>query len=395
MPLNHFFFILIGLQKLIKMKKDSALYIHIPFCNHKCIYCDFYSIITSDNIAPFIEAVKKEIENYSKLYSSGRSFSSIFFGGGTPSLLDVKNIQSIIESLKNNFDVEDDAEITLETNPGTVNIKKLKYFKEIGINRISAGVQSFHEDDLKFLTRIHNRRTAIETVYNVIESGIDNLNIDLIFNLPGQTKKRWLQNLDQAVKLPVKHISAYSLILERGTILNKMVLDGKVKIQDEDYDAELYQITIDFFEQHGFMQYEVSNFAKPGFECRHNNAYWQYHEYISFGPSVHSFVENKRWWNFSSLKKYINEIDKSGNARAGYEEISYEQKRDEYIMLALRSSGININKMKKIFGDGWLNDKNCYIKTLADENFLVYNEDRIKLTKKGYAVCDEILSKIL
>lgn len=377
------------------MKKDSALYIHIPFCDHKCIYCDFYSIITSDNITPFIEAVKKEIENYSKMYSSQRRFSSIFFGGGTPSLLNTKNIQSIIESLKSNFDVANDAEITLETNPGTVNIENLKNFKEIGINRISAGVQSFHDDDLKFLTRIHNRRTAIETVYNVVASGIDNINIDLIFNLPGQTKKRWLQNLEQTVKLPVKHISAYSLILERGTILNKMVLDGKVKIQDEDYDAELYKITIDFFEQHGFMQYEVSNFAKPGFECRHNNGYWQYREYISFGPSAHSFAENKRWWNFSSLKKYLNEIDKNGNACAGYEEISDEQKRDEYIMLALRSSGININKMKKIFGDEWLNDKNYYIKTLADENFLLYDEDRIKLTKKGYAVCDEILSKIL
>ncbi|MBZ0200139.1 MAG: coproporphyrinogen III oxidase family protein, partial [Ignavibacteriaceae bacterium] len=260
---------------------------------------------------------------------------------------------------------------------------------------ISAGVQSFHEDDLKFLTRIHNRQTAIDTVHNVIAAGIDNINIDLIFNLPGQTKKQWLQNLEQAVNLPVKHISAYSLILERGTILNKMVLNGEVEIQDEDYDAGLYKITIDFLEQHGFRQYEVSNFAKPGFECRHNNAYWQYHEYISFGPSAHSFANNKRWWNFSSLKKYINEIKTCRYACAGFEELSDEQKLDEYVMLALRSSGINIKELKNNFGDGWLNDKNYYIKTLADENFLIYDEERIKLTKKGYAVCDEILSKIL
>jgi len=166
------------------MKKDSALYLHIPFCEHKCIYCDFYSIITSDNIVPFLNAIQKEVAYYSNIYSEGRRFSSIFFGGGTPSLLEPKQIQIIIQSLKNNFDVDSDAEITLETNPGTVDVKKLKELNQIGIHRLSIGIQSFHEDDLKFLTRIHNSKTAIETTYNAAEAGFGNINIDLIFNLP-------------------------------------------------------------------------------------------------------------------------------------------------------------------------------------------------------------------
>ena len=240
--------------------KDSALYIHIPFCDHKCIYCDFYSIITTDNISTFLNALKKEIAFYSGKYSNDHTFSSIFFGGGTPSLMEPKYIGEIIQTLKSYYVVNEDAEITLETNPGTVTKEKLKEFKNVGINRISIGIQSFHEDELKFLTRIHDKDTAIKTVYNAAEIGLENINIDLIFNLPKQTKQKWQSNLETAVALPIKHISTYSLILERGTILNKLVLDGKVRMQNDDYDAELYEMTIDFLTSHGFQQYEVSNF---------------------------------------------------------------------------------------------------------------------------------------
>ena len=255
--------------------KESALYVHIPFCDHKCIYCDFYSIITSDNVAAFLRSVKKEIEFYSERYSTGRIITSIFFGGGTPSLMQPEYLAEILTNLNKYFTLSADIEITMETNPGTVNKEKLKSFYDSGINRISIGVQSFDEEELKFLTRIHDKQTAVNTVLNAKETGFDNINIDLIFNLPGQTKTKWLSNLREAVKLPVKHISAYSLILERGTILNKMVLDGKVEMQNDDHDADLYETTIDFLEDHDYHQYEVSNFTKPGFECRHNNAYWQ------------------------------------------------------------------------------------------------------------------------
>jgi len=375
--------------------EDCALYIHIPFCDHKCIYCDFYSIITSDNITAFLSSIKKEINFYSQKYSGKRNFTSIFFGGGTPSLMEPDYINEIILCLRNNFNVSSDVEITLETNPGTVDKKKLESFRRIGINRISIGVQSFHEDELKFLTRIHDKHTAVQTVYAAKESGFNNINIDLIFNLPKQTKEMWKQNLETALSLPLQHISAYSLILERGTILNKMVLDGKVILQDEDYDADLYEMTIDFLTSCGFNQYEVSNFALPGFECRHNNAYWRYNDYLSFGPSSHSFMNGKRWWNFSSLKHYITAIQNNNQAQANFEMISDEQKLDEYIMLALRGKGIDKKEFENRFGNNWLKKNKNLFQTLAGEKFIKIDDDFIRLTKSGYAICDEILSKLL
>ena len=375
--------------------KESAIYVHIPFCDHKCIYCDFYSIITKDNIQPFLDSLQKEISYYSKIYSDDRIYTSIFFGGGTPSLMKPGYISDIIKSLSNNFQLSEDIEITLETNPGTVNKEKLKSFFDIGIDRLSIGIQSFHDDELKFLTRIHDKELAIKTVTLANEVGFENISLDLIFNLPKQTKSKWLRNLETAVSLPIKHISAYSLILERGTILNKMVLDKKVTLQDDDYDAELYEMTIDFLTEKNFIQYEVSNFAKDGFECRHNNAYWRYKDYLSFGTSAHSFVNGKRWWNYSSLKKYISTIDENGNAEANHELITKEQKFDEYVMLALRSSGIDLRELQKMFGDGWINAKYDYLKALMNENILVIDKNKIYLTKKGYAVCDEILNNLL
>ena len=375
--------------------KESALYVHIPFCDHKCIYCDFYSIITSDNIRPFLDSIKKEIKFYSDLYSEDRKYTSVFFGGGTPSLMEPEYLAEILDCLKTNFSVGSDAEVTMETNPGTVDKNKLKAFRENGINRISIGIQSFDEQELKFLTRIHDKKTAIETVNNAKEIGFDNISIDLIFNLPGQTKTKWKENLEIALSLPIRHLSAYSLILERGTILNKMVLDKKVIMQDEDYDADLYEMTIDFMEGNGFFQYEVSNFTKAGYQCRHNYAYWRYRDYLSFGTSAHSFVNGKRWWNFSSLKKYISEIEKNGFAVAGSEEISEEQKFNEFVMLALRSSGLEFKEFRNRFGENWINEKYDYFRTLMDKNLVLLNDQQISLTKKGYAICDEILKEIL
>ena len=375
--------------------KESALYVHIPFCDHKCIYCDFYSIITTDNIRPFLESIKKEIKYYSGLYSEDRIYTSVFFGGGTPSLMEPGYLAEIIKSLKENYNVSDDAEITMETNPGTVNKGKLRSFRESGINRISIGIQSFDEKELKFLTRIHDKKTAIETVKSANKAGFDNINIDLIFNLPGQTKNKWKENLATALSLPITHLSAYSLILERGTILNKMVLDKKVIMQDDDYDADLYEMTIDLMEENGYLQYEVSNFTKPGYQCRHNNAYWHYRDYLSFGTSAHSFVNGKRWWNFSSLKQYIAEIDKQSYAVAGSEEVSEEQKFNEYVMLALRSSGLDLKEFKNMFGVNWINEKYDYFRTLMDKNLVTIDEQQMKLTKQGYALCDEILKEIL
>jgi oxygen-independent coproporphyrinogen III oxidase len=381
-------------QQNNQVLKETAVYIHIPFCEHKCIYCDFYSIITKDNIASFLQTLKLEINYYADLYSSDRIISSIFFGGGTPSLMNPAYISEIIKLIKKRFKVSADAEITLETNPGTVGQTKLKEFNQIGINRLSIGVQSFDDNELKFLTRIHDKQTAIDTVFKAKESGFEDISVDLIFNLPGQTKDRWRRNLETAITLPITHISTYSLILERGTILNKMVLDGKVKIQGDDYDADLYEMTIDFLTGKDFYQYEVSNFAKAGYECRHNNSYWHYHDYFGFGSSAHSFIDGKRHWNFSSLKKYISEIERNGFAVAGFETLSNEQRLNEYVMLALRSDGINLEELSSRFDKEWYSEKNNYLKKLEEENFLIRTNDKIKLTKSGYAVCDEIIKNL-
>ena len=204
-----------------------------------------------------------------------------------------------------------------------------------------------------------------------------------------------MKNIEQAVALPVTHISAYSLILERGTILNKMVLDGRVTLQDSDYDADLYETTIDFLTANGYLQYEVSNFCKEGFECNHNNAYWNYQDYLSFGTAAHSFINGKRWWNYSSLSKYISEIKSTGAAVRSLEVLSEEQKLNEYVMLALRSRGLNKNKFRKIFGKEWLINNDNYFKSLIENNFANDKSGTVKLTKHGYAICDEILKNLL
>lgn len=374
--------------------KETAIYIHIPFCDHKCIYCDFYSIISYENVTNYLTAIKKEIANYAETFSEKRKVISIFFGGGTPSLMEPDYIGEIINEIKQRFIVIDDAEITLETNPGTVAKQKLNEFKNVGINRVSVGIQSFDEADLKFLTRIHDSETAQQTIIDASEVGFENLSLDLIFNLPNQKKEKWKRNLEEAIKLPIKHISAYSLILEHGTILNKMVLDGKVKMQDINNDADLYEFTIEFLTSNGFEQYEVSNFAKPGFQCIHNNAYWHYKEYLSFGTSAHSFANGKRWWNLSSTRFYIDAINKKGNAVVGEETLTQDQMLNEYVMLALRSSGLIRSKLINRFGNEWLVKNEKFLEELKLQNLLADLNDTLHFTPQGYALCDEILIKL-
>jgi len=303
------------------------------------------------------------------------------------------DLNEIILHLKKHFIISDEAEITLETNPGTVTDEKLKNFLESGVNRISIGIQSFYDDDLRFLTRIHDKKTAVDTVLNASYAGYKNISVDLIFNLPGQSKQKWLHNLNEAVNLPVNHISAYSLILEKGTILNKLVIDGIVKMQDNDYDADLYETTINFLTSKGFNQYEVSNFAKDRYECLHNKAYWHHRDYLGLGPSAHSFMNGKRWWNFSSLKRYISEINKNGNAEAGSEMPRQNELLEEYIMLGLRSTGINLIEVETRFGKNWYLNNSAFINNLEENGFISRSGELLKLTARGYAVCDEITAK--
>jgi oxygen-independent coproporphyrinogen-3 oxidase len=346
-------------------------------------------VITNESINEYISALCLEIEHYS--IQTDYEVETIFLGGGTPSLLSSNQIEVILNHIRKNFFVQPNAEITIETNPGTVDLQKLIEFRQLGINRISIGVQTFDENELKFLTRIHDKHSAVETVMNAEKTGFANINLDLIFNLPKQTKNIWKQNLAIATELPITHISTYSLILERGTILNKMVLDGKVVLQDDDYDADLYEYTIDFLTKKGFIHYEVSNFCKSGFECMHNLNYWQHKNYLGFGTSSHSFLDNKRWWNYSSLKMYIENINKKKTAVRSFEILDISELEQEHIMLALRSKGINIKEFINKFGKDFFNRNKNYLDEIVSKGYLIQTEEFLRLTSKGFLVCDEIL----
>ncbi len=374
--------------------KKTAIYIHIPFCDHKCIYCDFYSLVGSDNQKEYLDALKTEIIYYSQIYSEKRVIDTIFFGGGTPSLMEPSYIGKILKTINDNFVVSAKAEITLETNPGTVDKTKLQEFRKVGINRISIGIQTFNESELKFLTRIHNKNTAIKIVEDAYGVGFENISIDLIFSIPNQSQEIWKKNLDIATNLPIKHISTYSLILEEGTMLNKMVLDGKVTMNDENFDANLYKYTMDFLSDKNFIQYEISNFCKYGFECKHNQYYWKYYDYLGFGTSSHSFVNGKRWWNFSNLKKYISKINKSGYAQRGEEILDKYQILDEFIMLGLRSDGIDLERLKYYSKEWYIKKKNL-IDSFKKNGYLQIENGKISCTKKGYLICDELVNKLL
>jgi oxygen-independent coproporphyrinogen-3 oxidase len=337
--------------------------------------------------------LKKEISEFSN-YFKNTEIQSVFLGGGTPSLLSAKQIDEILSTICHYSNLGEGVEITLETNPGTVDLQKLKEFKKLGINRLSIGVQSFNDMELKFLTRIHDGKSAIKTIEDANRVGFDNINLDLIFNLPKQTQSIWEKNLQTALALPVKHISTYSLILERGTILNKLVSEKKILINNDDFDASLYEFTMEYLSAKGFNQYEVSNFCKTGYECIHNLTYWHHKNYIGFGPSAHSFYKNKRWWNCSGVKQYINKITQTGNAVCGSEKLSDDKLLDEYVMLALRSNGLNLKKLENIYGNGWFMQNREYLNHLKRNNFVIEKDNFIKFTPKGYLLCDEILQKL-
>jgi oxygen-independent coproporphyrinogen III oxidase len=376
----------------------SGIYIHIPFCERKCIYCDFYSVENLNLIDRFTKSLLKEIEIFSieADFFNDSIFDTIYFGGGTPSLLEPAQIEKILNKLSQSFKISSNPEITLETNPGTVDKRKLLEFKNLGVNRISFGVQSFFDDDLKFLGRIHTGEDAFKCVNDSFEVGFENVSIDLIFGLPGQTVEKWLENLKFAVSLNVPHISAYNLIVERGTPLHELFSLGKVEIPEDEIQAQLYERTIDFLENAGYVHYEVSNYAFEGFECRHNLKYWQYENYIGFGPSAHSFWINKRWWNFANLNKYINALDLGKIPVANFEILDEEKMIEEFIYLGLRSKGINVARFKGKFGfefvDGDIKDE---IEELERAGYITIEDDFIKLTPKGFLLCDEIVLRLI
>ncbi|MGB2866987.1 MAG: radical SAM family heme chaperone HemW [Bacteroidota bacterium] len=375
----------------------SSLYLHIPFCEHKCIYCDFYSIAPNEKpdsynalVVRFLQGLRQEIELRSQDSQFKEPFETIFFGGGTPSLLSPSIVEEILNLLSKKFSLKEGAEITLETNPGTVDLATLRGFRKAGVNRISMGIQSFHDDDLKFLTRIHSAAQAKECVRNAFEAGFDNVSFDLIFALPNQTRARWQSNLHQAMELSPAHISCYSLIVEPNTPLQRMVEAKQVTPLAVEEDAALYELTMEFLGAHGYTQYEVSNFARPGFKSLHNSNYWNHKNYLGFGPSAHSFWNGKRWWNVSSIVNYLDRVEANAVPVAGEETLTQKQLMEEAIFLGLRSEGVDVAGFRRKFEKDLLTDYGPTIDALVDSGLALFEDNRLRLTSKGYSLCDEI-----
>ena len=373
------------------MNKLAGIYVHIPFCSKKCPYCDFYSITDQSLKQPFIEALIREMQMVS---SPSLVCDTLYFGGGTPSVFKAKNIERIIENAYRLFNFLHDTEITIEVNPGTVTTEKLKGYQSVGINRINIGVQSFNDEFLDFLGRIHSSNDADLTIRGARKAGFDNIGIDLIYGIPGQTKKMWLSDLQSAIEFEPEHLSCYMLTYEKGTPLDRERRQGRFKPVADSLLAELFETTMEYLTAHGYVQYEISNFAKNASRIsRHNFKYWSFSPYLGFGPSAHSFIEPRRYWNCRSVKKYIENI-KEGRLPIEEKEILIkEQRMMEMIYLGLRKTdGIDIDAIDENLGINFRQIFAEKIKQLEEDGYIlpIQPKNHCVLSRKGMLFLDSI-----
>ncbi len=379
-----------------------GLYVHIPFCEQKCLYCDFYSVAAArfgsqggEAKERFVADLESELDLRSRTHGQDVLFNSLFFGGGTPSLLDVEQLARILDRVQVLFKVDGTAEITLEANPGTINPAKLRAFRSMGINRLSIGVQSFRDEDLRFLSRIHTSQQARDAVTEAQGAGFENVSIDLLFGLPGQTPAAWLENLETAVGLKPTHLSCYSLIVEPGTPLHRLVEGGTVTLPDADRDADLYAQTISFLTGRGFVQYEVSNFALPGYHSHHNSTYWNHGPYLGFGPSAHSFWGGCRWWNTADLDRYHEYLQRGLLPVSGEEQLTPRELMTEEVFLGLRSDGIDVAGFRQRYAVDLMEKRRDELSDFIARRLLVQEEGRLRCTALGYQVCDALSAALL
>ena len=369
-----------------------GLYLHIPFCEKKCSYCDFYSIESTEHISRFVETLQREIKLRAATYD-GTPFTSVFFGGGTPSLLHPDDMEKITGLLRTHYRFTDDCEWTMECNPGTVTLERLEAYRRSGINRLSFGVQSFQASELEFLDRIHDADQAVISMQLARRAGFDNVNMDLMFAVPGQTLETLRENLHRLIDLQPDHISAYSLIYEHGTPLYADLLKGRVTPLPEETDAEMYHLVIETLRRHGYIQYEVSNFARPSRQCRHNLTYWHGEPYLAVGPSAHGFTGTTRYWNFRSLSTWTEQVMKGALPEANHEHLTPSDMLTEHVFLHLRADGLNVHEVQSRFGIDIRQRLQPDLGYWIDEGFLTDQNHVLALTAEGYRVCDEISSK--
>ena len=374
---------------------NLALYIHIPYCKQKCPYCDFNSFDDGIN-KDFVPAIKEEIAIKSKNIGQYQ-IGSIFFGGGTPTSLPSGQITDILNSCFQRFSIASDCEISIEANPGTIDYQYLKILKENGFNRLSLGCQSFHDDLLKKIGRIHSSDEIYHSVSAAREAGFKNISLDLMFGLPGQTLEMWEETLQNATKLKPTHLSVYNLTIEKETPFHDQLKQGKLILPSEKLQVKMYEKAIEYLSQAGYIHYEISNFAVKGFECHHNKVYWNNNEYLGFGPGAASNLKGTRSKNILSPGKYIETIlEKKEIPLFDKETLDQKKSMGETLMLGLRMiNGINLSDFEKRFGKTLDSEFDEKIRKLHDEHLLQYANDRLKLTHKGILYSNEVFVELV
>ena len=380
--------------------KELGIYVHIPFCKQKCYYCDFISYANKEEkTKEYVKCIQKEIEIESKKYSKDEyEITTIYLGGGTPSYISALYIENIINVIKLNYNVKDNAEITIEINPGTVNEEKILIYEKIGINRVSIGLQSTNDKLLKQIGRIHTYEEFLNCYKLVSKSKIDNINVDLMLALPNQTIEDLEESLQKVIKLKPNHISLYSLILEEGTKLEKMVSENIVKLPEEDMEREMYWKTKRILEKNGYNHYEISNFAKEGYKSKHNMNCWSQKEYLGFGVAAHSYVNRKRYCNINNIEEYVSNIKKGKieNNRTVCEIQNTIDEQKEFMMLGLRKiDGIDIQEFKNKFVENPIYVFHKELEKLVNEDLVEIDLDKIKLTNKGLDFANLVWEKFV
>lgn len=386
----------------------SSLYIHIPFCLKRCLYCDFVSgLYDPEKADAYVEALIREMQGIPDKHT----LATLFIGGGTPTALGIKTLSKLLSSAFNRFNFNDNYEATIEANPGTVDREKLNAIRSSGINRISLGVQSFNDNDLSFLGRIHSEKEAEQAVRLAGKSGFKNIGIDLIYGIPGQDINSWKSSLDKAVRLKPGHISTYELTVEKGTGLYELIkssggnppgLIAGRKVISEDEIIEIYDYTIEHLLSEGYIHYEISNFALPGYVCRHNTNYWERGEYYGAGLGAHSFMDGKRVRNTDSLDEYLGLISEGKAPVKNTEFISDDKAFSEAVFLGLRKTeGINVEPFAKKYRKNILTDYRKEIKELHEAGLIKVTvsdcayESNVRLTRKGLLLSNEVFAKFI
>ncbi len=373
------------------MKKELELYIHIPFCVKKCEYCDFLSGPAGNQAQrEYMEALFREIDRTEKF--EDYEVSTIFIGGGTPSVLPGEWIEELLEKVRNHFSLKTDGEISIEANPGTVDEDKLRSYRRAGINRISFGCQSGDDRELKMLGRIHTWKDFLESFSLARAAGFSNINVDLMSGLPGQSLRSWEESLEKVAKLHPEHVSAYSLIIEEGTPFALKELD----LPDEEEERKMYEKTHEILEGFGYHQYEISNYGKPGRECRHNIGYWKRTEYLGLGLGSASLIGETRFHNTGKMEAYLANSGKVGEIREDREVLTRENQMEEYMFLGLRMlEGVSEREFQEKFGTSLTNIYGNVIKKYIQMGLLEQKEDRLFLTRRGISVSNPVLADFL